>query len=121
MIITSFYPAIASTNPAKTIKVYESIGFEVRHEKMDDGMNSLVTIMKNENGDRVAVVCSDKIPTPCTLVHINVDYFEEAIDHFSSLGFEMIAESNKEGSSSLDAVMKGPDGEYIHVCQHVII
>lgn len=120
MKITSFYPAVVSANPAKSIKAYEAIGFEVRHEKLNDGMGGSITIMKNANEDHVAVVCSTKLPTPCTMVHINVDYFDEAIEEFIGLGFEKVLEGSGD-DSSMDAVLKGPDGQYIHVCQHVII
>lgn len=122
MKITSFCPMIISTNAEETVEAYKSIGFEVRHTKEKagiEGQDNTSTILKNENGDRIIVTSSSNIPKSFTMVHINVDNFDEAVEHFEKLGYKMVGKAGSDNTSAIATAMVAPDGHMIQISEHL--
>ncbi len=123
MKITSFSPLIMTNDAANVQKVFEELGFVKRHEKKDvaDTDRSGGFRMKDADGHGVSVAQVDRLPRDMTVVQMNVDNFEEAMELLASHGFKnMRGEGNViDTGSSRTAVMISPSGFAINVVYHV--
>ena len=85
MKITSFNPLIITRDPDTTIELFEKLGFKQHHVKQNISEIKTTDVrMKNENGFYVDVAQGDG---EYTMIRINVDDFDEAIEFFMSHGF----------------------------------
>lgn len=120
MKITTFNPLIITRNPEPTIKLFEDMGFEIRHKKENiSEINTTDVRMKDANGFHVDVAYGDG---EYNMIRINVDDFDEAIEFFMSHGFRKPrherAEKTVDTGSSKYTMLVGPGGFLIAVSQH---
>jgi predicted RNA binding protein YcfA (HicA-like mRNA interferase family) len=121
MKITTFNPLIVTAHADDVIKLFEELGFEVRHVKDEiDSAASKDVRMKDANGNYVDIVQNDQMPRDMTNIRMNVDNFEEACEVLTSHGFKS---TRSDGSISEDKTGKGigmisPSGFIIAVAHH---
>ncbi len=122
MKITTFNPLIVTAHSDDIVKLFEELGFEVRHEKKElDSVAGRDVRMRDANGNHVDVVQVDQMPRDLTEIRMNVDSFEEAVSLLTSHGF---MSTRKDGTISEDSTGKGvgmvsPSGFIIAVAQHI--
>ena len=122
MKITTFNPLIVTAHSDELIRLFEELGFEVRHEKKDlDSVAARDVRMRDANGNHVDIVQVDQMPKDLTQIRMNVDDFDEAINLLSVRGFRS---TRPDGSISRDSTGKGvgmisPSGFMISVAQHI--
>ena len=124
MKITGFNPLIVTKNAEPIVKVYEELGFEVRHNlKASTGTQGIKSIrMKDGNGFYVDIseIENYSAPQDMTLFRMNVDDFEEAYNFLKSKGFV-----NPRGDDTVDtktnksAMLRSPSGFAFDLCQHI--
>ena len=123
MKITSFNPLIVTTDPEKTIKLFEELGFEKRHKKDElDGREDIVGVrMKDANGFYVDISQAEALPVEClTAIRMNVDDFDEAYRLMLSHGFKnYYGDQTVDTKSARSAVMVSPSGIAINLIQHI--
>ncbi|MBR5916234.1 MAG: hypothetical protein IKZ57_07300 [Spirochaetia bacterium] len=122
MKITGICPLIVTKEPEPIIKVFEELGFERRHTKTDiEGGTVFAVVMKDANGNRVAVAKSDNMPKDLTGIAINVDNFQEAYDFFIAKGFvNPRGEGRVTNTSSSKATMLfAPSGYAVSISEHI--
>ena len=121
MKITSFNPLIVTTDPEKTIKLFEELGFEKRHTKDDlEGREDLVGIrMKDANGFYVDIVKSENAKQDMITIRMNVDDFDEAREMLESHGFKPSPAGIVTDSSSKSIGMYSPSGFSFSLVQHI--
>ena len=103
------------------VKLFEDLGFEVRHTKKDikDG-DATNFAMKDEAGNRVTVAATDGIPQDMIAVSINVDNFQEAYDFFISHGFvNPRGDKVTDTGSSNATLLLAPSGFAVTISQHI--
>ncbi len=121
MKITTFNPLIVTQDPESAIKLFEEMGFERRHTKEGIGENKTTDVrMKDANGFYVDVARGDG---EYTMIRINVDDFDEAIEFLLAHGFrkphhERASKTIDTGSSKF-TVMVGPSGYLLEISQHI--
>ena len=123
MKITTFNPLILTAHSDAVIRLFEDLGFEVRHVKKDlDSVAATKDVrMRDAEGHHLDIVQIDQLPHDMTQIRMNVDNFEEACDLLKEYGFQS---TRKDGTISRDASAKGvgmvsPSGFTIAVAQHI--
>jgi hypothetical protein len=121
MKITSFNPMIVTKNAEATIALFEELGFERRHTKENISATGASDVrMKDANGHHVDIVAGD---VEYTMIRINVDDFDEAIEFFMSHGFRKPhheeAKKTTDTGSSRFTVVVSPSGYILAVSQHI--
>jgi hypothetical protein len=121
MKITSFNPLILTTDPEKTIKLFEALGFERKHTKDDlEGREDIVGVrMKDPNGFHVDIVHSDKTKQDMVMIRMNVDDFDEARKMLEEHGLKSYTGQTVEDPSSKSIGMYAPSGFSISLVQHI--
>lgn len=122
MKITSFSPLIMTNNSEGVREIFESLGFEKRHEKKsvtetnDGGFR-----MKDADGHGVSIAQVNQIPRDMVTVQMNVSDFEEAIALLKEHGFRNMKGEDDviDTGSSKTAVMIAPSGFAINVVYHI--
>ena len=121
MKITTFNPLIITKDPEYAIKVFEDLGFERHHTKENISETKTTDVrMKNANGFYVDVAEGEG---EYTMIRVNVDNFDEAIEFFMSHGFrkprqERASKTVDTGSSRYTMVVS-PSGYILAVSQHM--
>ena len=119
MKITSFNPLIVTKDAEAAIALYEALGFERRHAKT--GINGHITSvrMKDANGFHVDVANGD-FPGDRTLIRMNVDDLDEAVELLTARGFKKAGsfKETEETSSSRFNIMISPSGFIIDIIKH---
>ncbi len=121
MKITTFNPLIITKDPESAIKVFEELGFKRHHTKKDIGDTQTTDVrMKDENGFYVDVAAGEG---EWTMIRINVDNFDEAIEFLTAHGFrkprhERASQTVDTGSSRF-TMMVSPSGFIVAVSQHI--
>ena len=121
MKITSFNPLIITKNAAETIKLFEALGFEVRHTKTGINDEDITTVtMKDANGFHVSITQVDNIPQDICSIRMNVRDFDEAYEFLTSKGFKN-AQGDKvtDTGSSKATMLVSPSGFTISVIEHI--
>ena len=123
MKITSFNPMIVTKDPEATIALFEALGFERHHHKVnEEGLAFSSVRMKHENGFYVDVVASNaqKSDRDLTLIRMNVDDFDEAAELLLRNGFrESQIVSQSTTPSSRYAYYVSPTGFVIDLIKHI--
>ena len=120
MKITSFNPLIITRDPEPTIRLFEEMGYERHHTKtgIGEGMRTDVR-MEDANGFNVDVAGADG---EWTLIRINVDDFDEAIEFFTAHGFRKprhgTAHKTVETGSSKYTMLVSPTGFIVAISKH---
>ncbi len=121
MKITAFDPLIVTKDPASAIALFEALGFEKKHAKEGISINNVTdTRMKDANGFHVDISQGDG---EWTMIRINVDNLQEAVDLLEARGFhkarhEAAHETVDTGSSRFN-IMVSPSGTIFAVSQHL--
>lgn len=124
MRITSFDPAIATTQPDSVVELFEALGFEKRHRK--EGVtvfNREDTVIRMENPDEfhVDVVRTNPMATNDVAgIRMNVDDFDAAYELLKGHGFtNAYGDETVVTKSSKSALMVSPSGFVICIIQHI--
>lgn len=121
MKITSFNPLIITRNPEPTIQLFEELGFKRHHTKREIGDNKVTDVrMEDANGFNVDVSEGDG---EWSVIRINVDDFDEAIEFFMSHGFrkprhERASKTTDTGSSKF-TMLVAPSGFIVTISKHI--
>ena len=121
MKITGFSPIIVTKDFEGAIKVFEDLGFERLHTKSDiEGGANTNYNLKDENGNRINIASSKKIPQDLLAININVDNFQEAYDFFIAHGFvNPRGDKVTDTSSSKATVLISPSGFAVNIAEHI--
>ena len=121
MKITTFNPSIITKEAEPIMKVFEELGFQQTHNKVENvDVEFSSHRMKNEGGFHVDVVEVPAIPQTYTAIRINVDNYEEAYEFFMSRGFrEARGFAPSTTASSKYAYLVSPSGFIIDICEHI--
>ena len=124
MKITSFNPAIITSDAQSVIALFEALGFERRHEKTginDKDITSVRMRYTNEDGKDFHVdITQAPVPRDITAIRMNVRDFDEAYNLLEEKGF-----TNAQGKkithtdSSIATMMVSPSGFAINVGEHI--
>lgn len=120
MKITSFNPLIVTKNAEETIKFFEELGFERRHQKTGiNGKDITSVTMKDANGFRVDVTKAD-VPQDISTIRMNVRDFDEAYEFLTANGFKN-AQGDRvtDTGSSKATMMVSPSGFAINLIEHI--
>ena len=121
MKITGFCPLIVTKDAETVRKVFEDLGFELRHTKTDieDGMHTNYS-MKDADGNRINITSIEKIPRDLTGISINVDNFREAYDFLIARGFvNSRGDKVTDTSSSKATMLFAPSGFAVSISEHI--
>lgn len=123
MKLTSFIPQIISKDAQSTIALFEALGFQRVHNKVNEGdLAFSVVCMKDANGNHVDVAEASSAPFPQDMmaIRMNVDDFDAARELLLQNGFR---ESKNFGvhytSSSKYAYFVSPSGFLIDLVFHI--
>ncbi|XME01609.1 VOC family protein [Lachnospiraceae bacterium C1.1] len=120
MKITSFNPLIVSKNGEDIVKLFEELGFEKRHTNENIGGKEIVNVtMKDANGFHVDVTCTDNIERDISIIRMNVDDFDEAVEFLKARGFTCPSGRVVETPSSKSCMMVSPSGFGFDLCHHI--
>jgi hypothetical protein len=121
MKITGFRPLIVTKEQENVVALFEALGFEKRHTKTDiEGGANVAIAMKDEMGNHVKVAKGVKIPQDLTIISINVDNFQEAVDFFIGKGFiDPRGGKVTDTSSSVDTMLIAPSGFAVSISEHI--
>lgn len=123
MKITSFNPQIITKNAEPVVALFESLGFEKRHNKEGIGELDVTGIrMKDANGFCVDISQVDALPAPQDLmaIRMNVDSFKEAYVYLTSRGFKnFYGDKTANTESAISAIMISPSGFVINLVEHI--
>jgi len=124
MKITTFNPAIITSDAESVIKLFEELGFERRHTKTginDEDITSVRMRYTNEDGKVFHVdITQAPVPQDITAIRMNVRDFDEAYKMLEEKGFK-----NAQGDrithtgSSIATMMVSPTGFAINVGEHI--
>ena len=117
MKITGINPTVITSKYDDAIKLFESLGFEIRHHNDIDETVPVSTRLKNKDGFTIDINQSDKFPHDITLIRINVDNFDECYQMFKERGFKDV--NIVEMPYYKGAHMISPSGFNIMVMQHI--
>ena len=120
MKITTFNPLIITRDPDAAIELFEKLGFKQHHVKQNISEIKTTDVrMKDENGFYVDVAMGDG---EYTMIRVNVDDFDEAIEFFMSHGFRKPnherAHKTVDTGSSRYTMVVSPSGYILAVSQH---
>lgn len=121
MKITSFNPLIVTKDAEPVVKLFEDLGFEKRHIKEGISLNNSEDIrMKDANGFHVDVTQGTG---EWTMIRMNVDNLEEAIEFLEARGFHKarheVANKTIDTGSSKFNIMVSAGGTIFAVSQHI--
>ena len=120
MKITTFNPLIITRDPDAAIELFEKLGFKQHHVKQNISEIKTTDVrMKDENGFYVDIAMGDG---EYTMIRVNVDDFDEAIEFFMSHGFRKPnherAAKTVDTRSSRYTMVVSPSGYILAVSQH---
>ena len=123
MKVTGFNPSIITQDPESVIALFEELGFERTHNKVEEGDVPFSSVrMKDANGFHVDVVETSAISRPqdITATRINVDDFDEACKIFEEHGFKPAEGFGaNDTASSKYGYYVSPNKMVVDICQHI--
>ena len=122
MKFTSFNPLIVSKDAQSAISVFEALGFERIHSidaEHNDGTLIKTVCLKDSNGFRVDVAQADDLKQDLSLIRMNVDNFDEALEFLKSKGFRTAREETLDTRTNKSAMVISPSGFAFDLCQHI--
>ena len=124
MKITTFNPMILTLKAEEVIKLFEELGFEVRHSPtIGTGENQVTnTRMKNADGFSIDILEVGSLPRPAIpAIRMNVDDFDEAYAILKEHGFTEAPGAFVSDTRSAKALlMLSPSRFLIDLVQHKI-
>ena len=122
MKITTFNPLIVTKDPKPVIELFEAMGFERRHTKEGIDNQDITDVrMKDANGFHVDIAQWPDTTQDWTLIRMNVDNLDEAIELLTAHGFRMSKSfsSTVETGSSRFNIMVSPSGFILDISHHI--
>ncbi len=122
MKITTFNPLIVTKDPKPVIELFEALGFERRHTKEGIDNQDITDVrMKDANGFHVDIAQWPDTTQDWTLIRMNVDNLDEAIELLTAHGFRMSKSfsSTVETGSSRFNIMVSPSGFILDIFHHI--
>ena len=122
MKITGFNPSILTSHSEDVIRLFEDMGFEIRHQDTNpEGIVSGSVRLKNVSGFAVDVTGTSHFPQDTTVIRMNVDDFDSGYQLLQSHGFQnaMGDEVIIEAKHFKGADMISPSGFRIMLMQHI--
>ena len=121
MKITTFNQLIITRDPDAAIELFEKLGFKQHHVKQNISEIKTTDVrMKDENGFYVDIAQGDG---EYTMIRVNVDDFDEAIEFFMSHSFRKPnherAHKTVDTGSSRYTMVVSPSGYILAVSQHI--
>ena len=121
MKITTFNPLIITRDPDAAIELFEKLGFKQHHIKQNISEIKTTDVrMKDENGFYVDIAQG---AGEYTMIRVNVDDFDEAIEFFMFHGFRKPnherAHKTVDTGSSRYTMVVSPSGYILAVSQHI--
>ena len=112
---------IVTKDIESVIKLFEAIGFEKHHQKKGISDQDITGVrMKNADGFCVDVATGE-FPQDRTLIRMNVDNMEEAVELLTAHGFKRPPKFDYtiDTPSSSANIMVSPSGFIFNVIQHI--
>jgi adenylate cyclase class IV len=116
--ITTFNPQIITKDAESAIHLFEELGFEQRHYKINSNVAEFHR-MKDVNGFHIDIVQAPGTPREFVSIRMNVDDIEEAYDLLIRHGFRAAQGFGTGTESSKYAIMISPSGFVIDFIQHI--
>ncbi|WP_036609097.1 VOC family protein [Oribacterium sp. P6A1] len=121
MKITSFNPLIVTKDPESAIKLFEELGFAVRHTKEGISINNNTNVrMRDPNGFHVDITEGEN---EWTMIRMNVDDLDETVEFLENHGFHKArhaaANNTVDTGSSKINIMVSETGYILAVSQHI--
>ena len=119
--VTFWNPLIVTKDAATAIALFEELGFEKHHTKEGISINNVTDVrMKDANGFHVDITQGEG---EWTMIRMNVDNLEEAVEFFESRGFHKArhaaAHDTIDTGSSKINIMVSPTGTIFSVSEHI--
>lgn len=124
MTITTFNPAIVTSDATSVIALFEALGFECRHTKTGINDKDITNVRMRYTGEDGKVfhvdIAQAPVPRDITAIRMNVRDFDEAYKLLEAKGFKN-AQGDKitETKSSIATMMVSPSGFAINVGEHI--
>ena len=120
MKITSLNPLIVTRDAKPVIRLFEELGFEVRHTKKGISENQAMDVrMKDADGHCVDIT---EGTGEWSMIRMNVDRLEEAVALLEAHGFQKarhdVANKTIDTGSSRINIMVSPTGTIFSVSEH---
>ena len=123
MKISAFNPAILTSHYEETIRLFEDLGFQRRHQKegIQEELISGNVRMKDPSGFTVDVNAAPGLPQDLSLIRMNVDDFDEGYRFLLDHGFRNALGEGRfiEAPHLKGAHMVSPSGFAIMLMQHI--
>ena len=122
MKITTFNPQIITKDAEPIVKLFEDLGFEVRHDQEGIGELGVEGIrMKDGNGFHLDISQPGiDLPRDVTAIRMNVDNFDEAYQMLTEHDFKnFYGDGTAETKTSKSAIMISPTGFVINLVEHI--
>lgn len=123
MKITTFNPQIITRNATPIVQLFETLGFEKRHDQEGIGELNVEGIrMKDANGFYMDISQPETSPIQrdLTAIRMNVDDFDEAYNLLLARGFRnFYGDGTAVTKTSRSAIMISPSGFCINIIQHI--
>ena len=122
MKITSFYPMIVTRDADSIVKLFDEMGFEIRHDIYGTTETDYrAVVMQDADGHRVDIAETETGPEKdMILIRMNVDDFEEAYETLTQHGYvNTRGDKRVRTGSAVEATMVSPSGHIISLIQHV--
>ena len=122
MKITTFNPQIITKDAEPIVALFETLGFEKRHNPEGIGELNVEGIrMKDANGFYLDISTPDiQLPQDVTAIRMNVDDFDEAYRVLTQHGFKnFYGDRTVEMKNSKSAMIFSPSGFAINLVQHI--
>lgn len=123
MKITTFNPQIITKNGENIRKLFEELGFEIRHDRKEIGSLDFEGLrLKDENGSYLDIIkAQEELPLEhdLTAIRMNVDDYEKAYELLKAHGFEnFYGDHFVDSPSAKSAMMISPGGLMINLVYH---
>ena len=117
--ISTFSPLIITKKPEKTVRMFQKLGFEVRHAKeLDDGIFNAT--LKDANGNQIDIrEAGSKEDKDMTIIRMNVPDFDAAYELLQEDDFKIKGGHITETESSKSAMVVSPTGFAFDLCEHI--
>lgn len=119
MKIKRIYPSIATKDPKPALEFFKSSGYKVIHENKDVlEPGSIEMVLEADNGDRVDIISTSKFEVEKQAVRMNVDNFDDALEHFNKNDFRVFLGPQTTDSYKI-CVLDSTMGLYVVLYEHL--
>ncbi len=116
MKITCFSPLIVTSDPEKAIRLFEDLGFQKCHRQ--DPSERITNVTMRDADGRQVDIAGANVEKDLSLIRMNVDDFDEAVEFLTARGFTNRSGRVLETESSRSAMMVSPSGFAFDLAWH---